>query len=207
MGLTCSKTSLCPLRKGLCEHCWPSLVHWVQCQVPAWDPRSFQAQPWLLPPGLYLLLHTSLPAAGEERSRRATFCGLKVICELQQERSSLPGGMRGAASQALTWLQGPWLGWGTEEWQPSRVAVLISAPAPCLKNRELCSALGFSPLPLFKAELKALWITCKSGLSFACFSPADIMAPFESKLDLWLPTSPCPSSWTGCLGSAKLSWG
>lgn len=40
-------------------------------------------------------------------------------------------------------------GWGggRAEWQASRTAMLISAQTRCLKNRELCFALGFfSPL-------------------------------------------------------------
>lgn len=106
-----------PPGKGSCGCCQPSTG--VPCQSPAWDPRSFQACPWLLQLGSYLLLDAFLPADGEERSGRAAFCSLKVICRLQQERrlSARKAGVRGCRSG------GPhrrceepaalWLGWGT----------------------------------------------------------------------------------------------
>lgn len=119
---------------------WPRAKHpsapWkidtgVQWQVLVWDPL-----------GSYL----RLSAHGEERSRRATFCGLKVIYPLEQEtKLSARQARGGAAPEVRTGCKD--LGWagGRARWQPSRTAMLISAPAPCLKNRELGSALGFPP--------------------------------------------------------------
>lgn len=72
-----------PPRKRWCGCCWPSTA--VQSQSPAWDPGSFQACPWLPQLGSYLLPDAFLPANGEERSRRAAFCSLKVICQLLRE--------------------------------------------------------------------------------------------------------------------------
>ena len=84
-----------PLARGKASRCSPARVRvdtagparcaGVKCQSPAWDPGSFQACPRLLQLGSYLLLDAFLPANGEERSGRAAFCGLKVICQLQRE--------------------------------------------------------------------------------------------------------------------------
>lgn len=129
-----SKASPCP-QKVCMGAAGPARCTGVQCWSLAWDAGRFRACPRLLQPGSYPLLDAFLPASGEERSGRAAFCSLKVICQLQQEEKRSAARALGRAG-------------GRTEWQAARTAMLISAATRCLKNRALCFALGFFFLPL-----------------------------------------------------------
>lgn len=118
----------------------------AQSEAPPSPPESGQRGAMPGPSWDLLGSYLHLSAHGEERSWRATVCGLKVIRQLEQEtKLSARQARRGAAPEVHTGCKD--LGWagGRARWQPSRTAMLISAAAPCWKNRELGSALGFPP--------------------------------------------------------------
>lgn len=165
--------------------------------------RGAMAGPCVGPPGLIPAPQCS--RGGEEpesyilrfEGHLSARAGDEALCE---------AGARGCRSGGPHRLQGPWLGWGTSAVAAVQDSNANQCSSSLLEEQRARLCFGLSS-PRFKVSLKALWITCKSGLSFARFSRGDIMAPFESALPLWGPASPCPSSSSRSPISAELSWG